>query len=488
MDFFRRKQSKSESEIPEVFRLGEKKFRIIFEKSPVGLLFITSDGKFIDANESFLKLIGYNAIELLNHTFWDFITKEYLAQGREYVHLMIETGAYGPCETEIVHKSGRQTPVLLTGSLIKDQTDQYLLLIVHDITERKRSETILLNSIGDGVVAIDRQWNITNWNNAASTISGWQREEVLGRPFREYIKFIRERDRAENITFIEEAMLFGKVTPLRNSTNLLRKDGKEIPIGDSAAPIFDPMGKVIGAIIIFRDISQEKESQQLRSDFAYASHQLRTPVTQALWSIEVAKESKDREEIGKNLNIAEKSIRSVSKLTDQLIEASEIDQGMIMTKREMERVSSVIDELLESFKQKAQEADMVIEVGPISPTVSIETDIKMLRRILWEILDNAVNYSRRGGRIAVNHVIQNREIIFEIKDFGIGISKEEAPLIFTKFFRGRNFNTNEIAGAGLGLFIAKEYIKLLQGKIWFSSEEGTGASFYISLPLLQSSS
>jgi signal transduction histidine kinase len=283
-------------------------------------------------------------------------------------------------------------------------------------------------------------------------------------------------------------MLFGKAMPLRNSTNLLRKDGKEIPIGDSAAPIFDSAGKVIGAIIIFRDVSQEKESQQLRSDFAYASHQLRTPVTQALWTIEVAKESKDREEIWKNLNIAEKSIRSVSKLTDQLIEASEIDQRMIITKQEVKRVSDIMDELLKSFNQKIQESDIVIEVGPISPTVSIETDAKILHRILWEVLDNAFNYSHPGGRIIVSHAIQNREFIFEIKDFGIGISKEEAPLIFTKFFRGRNFSTNEIPGAGLGLFIVREYVKLLQGKIWFSSEEGKGATFYISLPLLQSSS
>ena len=172
------------------------------------------------------------------------------------------------------------------------------------IAGQRDREKVFLESIGDGVIAIDRFWNITLWNKEASLLSGWSQEDVLGKPFRNFMKFVREHDRSENIAFIEEAMLFGKKGIMENNTLLIRKDGTEISVGDSASPIFDQGGGVAGAIIIFRDVSQERESQRLRSDFAYAAHQFRTPVTKALWNIEVALDEKDSKSRKENLENA----------------------------------------------------------------------------------------------------------------------------------------------------------------------------------------
>ena len=160
-----------------------------------------------------------------------------------------------------------------------------------EIRQANEKNEILLHSIGDAVVAIDKDWNIVMWNPIATLLTGWGQEEVMGKPFRSFVRFLKEQDRSENILFISEAMLTRRVKNMENHTVLIRKDGSELPVGDSAAPIVDPTtNEVGGAIIVFRDVSADRDAQLIRSSFAYASHQLRTPVTEALWSIEVAKD------------------------------------------------------------------------------------------------------------------------------------------------------------------------------------------------------
>lgn len=124
--------------------------------------------------------------------------------------------------------------------------------------EKAKAQT-LLSSIGDGVVAIDRAWRIVAFNRAAETITGWTAAEALGRPLREVMKLIKERTRKEDIAFIEDTMLYGKVHHMAANTLLVRRDGSDVPVGDSAAPIFDETGAVTGAVIVFRDISEEKK-------------------------------------------------------------------------------------------------------------------------------------------------------------------------------------------------------------------------------------
>ncbi len=357
------------------------------------------------------------------------------------------------------------------------------LKLLHSINDYRQKEKILLDSIGDGVVAIDRFWNITLWNKAAEKITGWTKEEVMGKPLRNFLKLLRERDRTENIVFIEEALIYGQVGFLENNTALIAKDGKEIPVGDSAAPVFDPTGLIIGAIVIFRDISTEKESHSLKSDFAYASHQLNTPATKVLWNLESALEENDNQKLKEKLKIAYQSAKSIQKLNMQLFTVSEIDQKIIIPVHENVKLVDFIGEILKESQEKIKERNVSINIEPISPVLGFNTDTKILKRILMEILENGLNYSKSGGMVKLKTATQNDSFLFEISDTGIGIPEDQQALVFTKFFRGNNFNTTDISGAGLGLFISREYVRLLGGKIWFESKEGKGVTFFISLPL-----
>ena len=346
----------------------------------------------------------------------------------------------------------------------------------------RQRERIFLDSIGDGVVAIDRYWNITLWNKTAGELSGWSKEEAMGKSLREIVKFISEADRKENITFIEDALVRGKIGFMNGNTVLIRKDGAEVQIGDSAAPIFDKKGMVIGAIIIFRDVSQEREQNRHRSDLAYASHQLRTPVTKALWSLEAAKDKKIIEDMRREVDTAYQAMQSLSRLSDQLILVSKIDQKIRQVEKRAIKLTDLFDPSIKKANESGAQKSITVLSPQLSASASIITDQKLSKYIIDEVLDNAVKYSSPNGKVEMTAEIKNEELVIRVEDFGVGIMEEEKPLVFVKFFRGRNIDTTAIAGAGLGLYIAQEYAKLLGGKIWFEPKE-KGTIFYISLPI-----
>ena len=358
------------------------------------------------------------------------------------------------------------------------------LKLLHSINSYRQKENILLESIGDGVAAIDRFWNIVLWNKAAEKISGWTKDEVVGKPLRNFLKLIRERDRTENVVFIEEAIVYGRVGFLENNTFLITKSGNEIPVGDSAAPIFDSNGVVTGAIIVFRDASKEKEMGMIKSDFAYASHQLNTPITKTLWLLDSAWEETDIVKIKEKVGTAYQSALSIQKLGSQLLAVSQVDQKLLITKMENVKLVGLFDEILKLCGPALKVSKNInIESEPISGVLGIKTDHKLFTMLMFEIIDNAIKYGKAGGSIKIKNSIEGNNLILTIEDTGIGISTEQQALIFTKFFRGNNFDTTGIVGAGLGLFLAREYAKLLGGKIWFTSEQNKGTTFFVSLPL-----
>lgn len=352
-----------------------------------------------------------------------------------------------------------------------------------EIREQRDRERLLLSGIGDGIVAIDRDWRITLWNKAAGRITGWTEAEVLGKPFRSIVKFIRENNRKEDIAFIENAILMKETSFLDVGTLLIKKDGSEVAVGDSAAPINDRNGDTKGAIIVFRDASKEREAMHMRSEFVYASHQLRTPVTEALWNLDIAKKEDDPIKRAEDLDIVGHSLMSIQKLSEHLVAVSEIDQGSISVKKSMTKITDVFGEIQNILEKKAEGGKITLSFGPVSVAAAFDTDPKLFKKALHEVIDNAILYSPAGSDVKINTAIKENNIIIEVADTGVGIPEAEQPVIFSKFFRASSRPKN-VAGAGLGLYIAREYIKVLGGKIWFDSVEGKGTTFFISLPIV----
>ncbi len=391
--------------------------------------------------------------------------------------------AYESTATAFAHRDRELRSFLALCGIILGLEIVFALVLwrlIRALHAMRQKERAFLESIGDGVIAVDRAWKIILWNRAATRLTGWTEQETLGKPFRDHVRFIRERDRKENLAFIEEAMLFGEIRPMTNSTILVARDGREIPISDSAAPLFDEDGTVDGVIIIFRDATREKDAAMLRTDFAYASHQLRTPVNKAMWDLELAMdEVKDPVAHGK-LQVAYHAISDVQKLSNRLIDVSQIDQRQLVPAYQEVSVSAILKEVVDALRPEADRRKAHVLAKPARADLKIDTDPKLLRAALRELADNAVLY---GSGSPVEIIVQQEglDLVFQVMDRGIGISDEQKPLVFTKFFRGQNI-PQDAHGAGLGLFIAKSYVQLLGGKIWFDSRLGFGTTFTISVP------
>lgn len=350
---------------------------------------------------------------------------------------------------------------------------------LQDLSDRHRQ---LLESIGDGVLAIDRAWTVTLWNPAAERLTGWKREEALGKPLREVAIFLYEHSGKENVSFIEDAMIFGEPRSITEKTVLVRRDGRQLPIGDSAAPIRDEGGAVVGAIVVFRDATLEREAMEMRSDFTYAAHQLRTPVTKAMWSVEEAMAHEERPDVRKTIEEAYFALKSVVRLNDQLLLVSQLDQNLVHPDREYVPLQIFVAGVAKDATAQCRAHNLALRTPTVPQTWGIETDPRMLRRVVDEVLDNAVAYAADRSTITLDVSERDDGFLLEVRNTGIGIQQEQHPLVFTKFFRGSNFDTTRIIGAGLGLYIAREYLRLLGGKIWFTSVEGGETVFSVFLP------
>ncbi len=363
----------------------------------------------------------------------------------------------------------------------------YRLLRDRTLIEAQRDrERMLLGSIGDGVVAIDRFWNIASWNKAAGELTGWTEKEALGRPFRDVVKFVRESDRKENITFIEETMLFGKVHFMENHTLLVRKDGKEISVGDSAAPVFDQNGQVAGAIVVFRDVSKEYELEKTHQEFSsLATHQLRAPITVIKGYIEMLteKESSLTEEQRVALGEIRKANETLGALANAMLNVSRIESSGFAIAPEPVYLPDLADGVVKEMSSQIEEKKLKLEKQYGADVPSINADPKLSAAIFRNLLSNAVKYTPQKGTITLKIEKQESDILITISDTGLGIPKAQQSKLFSKFFRADNVRDGKTEGTGLGLYIVKSIVEQAGGKIRFESEENIGTTFFITIPL-----
>jgi PAS domain S-box-containing protein len=346
--------------------------------------------------------------------------------------------------------------------------------------ERSRAQT-LLSSIGDGVVAIDRSWKITLFNDTAVSLTGWTAAEAIGKPLCTVMSFIREFDRQEDMTFVEQAMVVGQQQNPGNHMLLKRRDGNDLPIGGSTAPIMGADQQIHGAIIVIRSLAQEKEEQRMKSDFAYASHQFRTPVSQVLVALGLLETQQLPPKAKQTLDNAMVGIKSIQKLTSDLLAASDVENKRVIPKPALVNLTEIVQKALKPIAELAKQQGHKIEMNITRDTESVATDPVLLDRILHELLDNTLHYSDPRTTITIAARTENGQLILSVENHGMSISEEELPLIYTKFFRGTN-KPAQSSGGGLGLYIAKLYVELLDGRMWFVSKDRT-TIFYVSIPL-----
>jgi len=347
--------------------------------------------------------------------------------------------------------------------------------------QRKREESFL-SSIGDGVVAIDKEFNVILWNKAAEQLTGWSKEDALGSKLQSVLTFVRAYDRKTDYTFIEETILFGRVHHLDEDTLLVRKDSTEIPTGDSSSPILDENGEVVGAIIVFRDTSMEREARMMESEFSYASHQLRTPLSKAMWECEAMLEKSKDERYSGKIETIYNALKTMNKLVEEVIEVSKIDAKTVVFSPKKVNLVDIVNDVVSSLEPLADVKGVDLSLDSKLQQIELNTDPDLLKNTLLEVVENSVHYTNSGGKVTIEFDEVDEYVLIKIVDDGIGVPESQKPLVFKKFFRGENVSSDEVIGVGLGLYIAREYVTLIGGRIWFEPNEIKGTTFYIQLP------
>ena len=351
--------------------------------------------------------------------------------------------------------------------------------------EREKIKTIV-ESIGDGVFVADRNSNIVMFNEAAEKMSGFSKDEAVGKKYREVLRFISEKDGSFQDEFIDNVIKNGMVDKMEGGTLLVKKQGGTIPVNESAAPLKNKENSVIGCVVVFRDITKEKEVDRAKTEFvSLASHQLRTPLTAINWYAEMLL-SGDAGELNTDqkefINQIYSGNQRMVDLVSALLNVSRIDLGTFAIDPQpvnfVEILDNVIDELKPLIESKKIKVEKIYENIPV-----INADKNLTRIIFQNLISNAVKYTPENGNVWISMKLERDDVLISVRDNGFGIPKGQQSKIFEKLFRADNVQNKEVEGTGLGLYIVKAIIEQSGGKIWFDSEENKGTAFFVTVPL-----
>ena len=341
--------------------------------------------------------------------------------------------------------------------------------------ESKRLHSIL-SYMTDGVLATNRRGKITMINDMAKKQLGVQKEEVLNKSILELLKIEDEYELRDLITQVPELMIDsqdanGEYLSLRVRFALVRRES----------------GFISGLVAVLHDTTeQEKEERERRLFVSNVSHELRTPLTSVKSYLEALDEGALSEPVAPDfIKVSLDETNRMMRMVTDLLHLSRIDNATSHLDVELINFTAFITFILNRFDQiRGQDEEKKYELVRDYPITSvwIEIDTDKMTQVIDNILNNAIKYSPDGGKITVTMKTTDDQMILSISDQGLGIPKQDLPLIFDRFYRVDRARSRAQGGTGLGLAIAKEIIKQHKGFIWAKSEYGKGSTFTIVLP------
>jgi len=367
-----------------------------------------------------------------------------------------------------------------------------MALYKHEMERRlKESQqwlTTTLKSIGDAVIATDINGCVIFMNPIAESLTGWKQKEASGKHLKKIFNIINEKTGKQVDDPVTRVLREGIVVGLANHTLLISKDGTRRSIDDSGAPIKDENGKIIGVVLVFRDVSEKRRIEQelMKADKLNSlgilaggiAHDFNNILTAILGNIILAKEfTRPGEKIYERLIEAEKASLRAKGLAQQLLTFS---SGGAPIKKTM-----FISELLkESALFALSGSNVQCEFSISNNLWAVEIDEGQINQAINNLIINAIQSMPEGGRIkltAENVTVsegekKGRYVKISIVDQGIGIPKEHLPKIFEPYF------TTKQKGSGLGLAIVYSIIKKHDGYIEVETELGVGTTFKVYLP------
>jgi two-component system sensor histidine kinase ResE len=263
-------------------------------------------------------------------------------------------------------------------------------------------------------------------------------------------------------------------------------DTAETYVNATAYPLFSGInsGLVSGNLVIFRDITEEQMARESRNEFiAQVGHELKTPMQiMGMYSEMLIDDSQASRELQLEVaNVFNDQIDRINTLISNLLNVSKIEMGAISLDRQKVKLNDLLEDIYHYFEKSAAESDIEFAIECNIDLSPIYIDKELFRIAINNLVNNAIKYSDRGGHVTILVENSDEAITITVSDAGIGISPEDQPRIFDKFFRADNDGMDERPGHGLGLGLSKDIVEAHQGSVVVSSAPGQGAEFKIEL-------
>jgi PAS domain S-box-containing protein len=417
------------------------------------------------------------------------------------------------------------------GYILKPIKEQELYVAITTALERYEREqffTTVLHEMGDGVIVVDSQLHIKYLNRVAEYLTGWRLDEAKGKMITEVVKLIDEKTQQPVDNRIILALEKETTVYLDNRVLLCAKDGRVIPIADSATPIRDNNRVITGSVMVFRDDTQRRLLEErnladerarqleiqmqelqrlnkLKEDFlATTSHELRTPLSNIKMAICTLENVLNRQNIldlgvlatsatvTQSLNILRDECERELNLVDDLLNIRMIDANIYPLELISIPMQDFLPHIVESFENLAQDRQQNLQVSVSPELPNITSDLPGLTRIVSELINNACKYTPQDEEIRITAELvkttpsttyeENQYWQITISNSGVKIPIREQSRIFEPFYRIPHHDPWQNGGTGLGLTLVRKLVEYLQGKIEVTSTQGW-TSFTVQLPV-----
>ncbi|HSX27546.1 MAG TPA: ATP-binding protein [Patescibacteria group bacterium] len=352
--------------------------------------------------------------------------------------------------------------------------------------ERQRLNS-LINSMADGVIAVDESAKIVLYNGEALNILDVN-TPMTGKSLSALFKL---EDKNNQPIDLQEFVLRTKKPVFIRDWRLIYPDKSMINLYISIAPVRLGFGKTgtSGYVILLRDITREKSLEEERDEFiSVVSHELRTPIAIAEGNISNAKylveRTGDVQQVKQALTQAINQVNFLSSLINDLATLSRAERGKLTVEVEPINVHDLIQEIVNNYSPEAKQKGLALSTD-IDPALEILQSSKLyVGEVLQNFITNAIKYTEKGTVLLSAHKKEGG-VEFAVTDTGIGISKTDQEKVFDKFFRSEDYRTRQHNGTGLGLYVTMKLSRLIHAELSMDSELNKGSTFTIFVPNLQ---
>lgn len=342
---------------------------------------------------------------------------------------------------------------------------------INELFEEKNKLSNIITSMGEGILALDRNSHIININEAATNLLSHKKVEDNS----EVIKILSYLD------IIQE---FNSVIFSNMKKSIIKEhEGKILEF--SMSPIKNNLNEIIGGVILIQDISEKENLEQMRKDFiSNVSHEFRTPLTVIKGNLESIVDGMTKSEhVEETCITLIKETNRLERMVKDLLNLSRLESGKLDIDFNELDVNMLINDTMRSLRQLIRNKEIDLQLSLEGNLPTLLSDYDKLKQLIIIFLDNAIKFSENQSILKVTTYSDNKKIYIAIKDKGIGIPKDEIQYLGEKFYKADKARNVSVGGTGLGLSIAKRLAKVLNGNVSIESDLGKGTTITISFSL-----